>query len=318
MIISKPVNLTNIIYFLKKSITDIENNNLNLTIFRTNVDIRDKLIFFDGEKQKLYKLLDPIPESIWNIMLLLTDLCADYNYITNYVIYELIYELVESIGYYTQSYEYRIAMTDLSNTSIFRITNGSLNYADDYHNYHFTNMPITMRERLEYAIYNVFVVNRNIITKLLVDIRFKVGEYCGRHRVITRKKDLIFGSFSESLSPIMIQHIYRWIKKCKPELYKNISHGSKEHILSELNKNNIKVDAKFMCEFIDNYNPTLYCKEWGVSLYEKGKRLTNIEICELLKKSIYEREKNYLRTAHIKPFIRNLPKPVENHICSYL
>ena len=60
----------------------------------------------------------------------------------------------------------------------------------------------------------------------------------------------------------------------------------KEEIISDIKKKGIKLDADFLCKFIDENNPMEYVKEWNVRPYVNGKRMKNNKNTFFIKKSL--------------------------------
>ena len=155
-------------------------------------------------------------------------------------------------------------------------------------------------------VYNIYIVSK--------EMRYRLKEFTKDNIKSYRKANIAFGTFSESLSPKIIQDIRIWLNSKK---YK-ISSGTKEDILSELKRKNVKVNAQLCCKVIDDVNPTKYNKYWGVSSHKFGKRRKNNEIRQEMKEAFYKRERDYLRICLCNPSLRSLPSHVEKNIISFL
>jgi len=153
---------------------------------------------------------------------------------------------------------------------------------------------------------------------LIQEIRARIAKHKRVLFLQTRKVNSVLGKFYDSLSPQMIHKILTWLKEDNPTKFGKIKRGPKEDILYNLHKLDVKIDGNFCCKFIDQVNPVLFLKEFGVKLFKNGKRQKNTVLRELLKEQIYNREKNYLRYAYITPELRGLPENVENNILSFL
>ncbi len=149
-----------------------------------------------------------------------------------------------------------------------------------------------------------------------VSLRLKM--YDKENLKLNRKIQTILGDFEESLSPRMIHRILTWLKEKNPQNYKKIKRTCKEDIINELKKIGTKIDVKLCSEFIDWEDPVSLIKDFDIELYKKGKRIKNNELRKILKKKLYERDRNYLRCVHISPHFRGLPKCIEDNITSFL
>ena len=61
----------------------------------------------------------------------------------------------------------------------------------------------------------------------------------------------------------MIHKILTWLKKTEPSKFGAIPRSIKENIIYDLKELGIKINAHFICKFIDNNNPIEFVKEWN-------------------------------------------------------
>lgn len=158
----------------------------------------------------------------------------------------------------------------------------------------------------------------NTVLEFLDNITHRIK----KHKRIFIKKQRritsIFGSYRDSLSPMMIHKIVSWLKKIDPDKYKHIKYSNKEILLEKLSELDTKIDAELCCKFINDVNPMPFLKEFNVNCYKNGKKQSYSKLRDLLKNEFYYRERNYLRQISTKPFLRGLPKTIEDIIYSFL
>ena len=128
----------------------------------------------------------------------------------------------------------------------------------------------------------------------------------------------ILGNFEESISPKMIHKILTWLKKTEPSKYGAIPRSIKENIINDLKELGIKINAHFLCKFIDNNNPIEFVKEWNIKTHKNGKRMKNSEIRQLFKNAFHKKEKFVYRSYVCMPALDSLPNHIENIVYSYL
>jgi len=146
------------------------------------------------------------------------------------------------------------------------------------------------------------------VCKFIEEIEHRIKVHKGDRLLSIRSFKRVLGNFEESISPKMIHKILTWLKKKNPLSFRCVKRGMKEEIISDIKKKGIKLDADFLCKFIDENNPMEYVKEWNVRPYVNGKRMKNNKIRSLLKKSFYERQVNSIRFRIISPNLGCLPK----------
>ena len=151
------------------------------------------------------------------------------------------------------------------------------------------------------------------------EMKKRIQKHKKRYFLQTRKVKAILGDFCDSLSPKIIHSILTWLKNNNPDKYSNVKRGAKEEIIHTLtSKLDTQINAKLCCEFIEQVNPVPFLKEFGIKLYQNGKRQKNSILREKLKQKFYNREINYIKNVYITPELRGLPDNVEQNIISYL
>ena len=90
----------------------------------------------------------------------------------------------------------------------------------------------------------------------------------------------------------------------------------KENIINDLKELGIKINAHFLCKFIDNNNPIEFVKEWNIKTHKNGKRMKNSEIRQLLKMLFIK--KFVYRSYVCMPALDSLPNHIENIVYNYL
>ena len=195
-------------------------------------------------------------------------------------------------------------LEDLKNIFVYIRKKYNNNRSFDYNNYY-----------LDYEFYvkphyeaNAFLSTMNYVVDTILHDRL----------ISLRSIKTILGNFEESISPKMIHKILTWLKKTEPSKYGAIPRSIKENIISDLKELGIKINAHFLCKFIDNNNPIEFVKEWNIKTHKNGKRMKNSGIRQLFKNAFHKKEKFVYRSYVCMPALDSLPNHIENIIYSYL
>lgn len=141
--------------------------------------------------------------------------------------------------------------------------------------------------------------------------------YCYDRACKTRERQAghVFGDFKETLSPKLVQALLVYLKQSYPGKYNDIK-GIKEFIISQLEEKGVAIDCSLICDFIEHgLKPDRFCKEFDVSLYENGKRLTTQDIRDKIVKAVEKKSTLYEKRGG---FARGLPLSIEGHIKEFL
>ena len=169
-----------------------------------------------------------------------------------------------------------------------------------------------------YLDYEFYVLPHYEAYTFLSTMNYVVDTILHDRLISLRSIKTILGNFEESISPKMIHKILTWLKKTEPSKYGAIPRSIKENIINDLKELGIKINAHFLCKFIDNNNPIEFVKEWNIKTHKNGKRMKNSEIRQLFKNAFHKKEKFVYRSYVCMPALDSLPNHIENIIYSYL